>query len=239
VTVVALCHRLRDAARLARAVEPLPVRFVVIISNNTRRSGAVFLAAQVLDLVSLGRGLMWALRTLFAGRVRLSLRPLHDPANLGWIRRRQADVGLHATGVIYRRPTIDSFRLGILNAHIGLLPAYRGRSVMEWSLLNGDPTGITTFFIDEGIDTGRSVVLREEVDVSGFSAVAAAKAFLFSQDADMYAKALQRLLAEDFEPLEQNIAEGRRWYAMSGLLTDAVSELLRARQGRQEGSDGN
>jgi methionyl-tRNA formyltransferase len=110
---------------------------------------------------------------------------------------------------------------------------------MEWSLLNGDPTGITTFFIDEGIDTGRSVVLREEVDVSGFSEVAAAKAFLFSQDADMYAKALQRLLAEDFEPLEQDIAEGRRWYAMSGLLTDAVSELLRARQGRQEGSDSN
>lgn len=159
-------------------------------------------------------------------RMKLSLRPLHDAAVLDWIRRHRPDVGLHATGVIYRRSAIDCFRLGILNAHIGLLPAYRGRSVMEWSLLNGDPTGITTFFIDEGIDTGRTVILREEIDVSGFSDVAAAKAYLFLRDANMYAKALERLLAGDFEPAEQDIAEGRRWYAMSRLFTDAASQIL-------------
>jgi hypothetical protein len=38
---------------------------------------------------------------------------------------------LHATDVIYRTETLQAFRLGILNAHIGVLPRYRGRSVME------------------------------------------------------------------------------------------------------------
>src|SRR5436305_11718144 len=95
--------------------------------------------------------------------------------------------------VIYRRPAIEAFRLGILNAHIGLLPRYRGRSVMEWSLLNGDPTGVTTFFVDEGIDTGARIVLRQHVDVYDCPEVDDAKRYLFSLDGAMYAEALRRL----------------------------------------------
>jgi len=74
-------------------------------------------------------------------------RPLDNPTSIERLRSLQCDVGLHAANVIYREPTISAFRLGILNAHIGILPKYRGKSVAEWSILQGDSTGATVFFL--------------------------------------------------------------------------------------------
>ena len=45
-------------------------------------------------------------------------------------------------------------RLGTLNAHPGLLPAYRGVDVLAWAILRGDPVGVTVHLADRGIDTG-------------------------------------------------------------------------------------
>ena len=44
--------------------------------------------------------------------------------------------------------------LGTLNAHPGLLPAYRGVDVVAWAILRGDPVGVTVHLADPGIDTG-------------------------------------------------------------------------------------
>lgn len=46
-------------------------------------------------------------------------------------------------------------RLGCINAHAGKLPAYRGRNVINWAIINGETElGLTVHVIDEGIDTG-------------------------------------------------------------------------------------
>lgn len=45
-------------------------------------------------------------------------------------------------------------RIGILNAHPGLLPKYRGVDVIQWAIYNFDPIGVTIHFIDKGVDTG-------------------------------------------------------------------------------------
>src|SRR6185295_10516738 len=107
---------------------------------------------------------------------------------------------------------------------IGLLPEYRGRSVMEWSILAGAPTGISVFFMDSGIDTGRDIVVRRAVDPRGES-VLSAKASLFERDGELYADALRRLVAEPDCPMEEN-SGGRRYYVMSGLLTSVVDAML-------------
>jgi methionyl-tRNA formyltransferase len=186
-----------------------------------------YLAAVAVDLVRLGpRGWIRAGRLLAAGRLRIMTRPLADPRTIAALRRLRADVGLHDMPVIYPRSVIDCFELGILNAHIGLLPKYRGRSVMEWSILNGDATGITTFFIDEGIDTGSRIVLRREVSVTGFADVQAAKDYLFSLAGEMYAKALEALQDPALMLIRQRVEEGTRWYVMSKLLTGVVDRVL-------------
>lgn len=49
-------------------------------------------------------------------------------------------------------------RLGTFNLHAALLPQYRGAAPINWAIINGDTeTGLTTFFLDEHIDTGRII----------------------------------------------------------------------------------
>jgi methionyl-tRNA formyltransferase len=56
-------------------------------------------------------------------------------------------------------------RLGSICFHPSLLPKYRGRSAINWALINGETkTGLTLFWVDEGIDTG-PILLQKEVAV--------------------------------------------------------------------------
>lgn len=55
---------------------------------------------------------------------------------------------------------------GTFNLHASLLPAYRGAAPINWAIINGEvETGVTTFFIDEKIDTGE-IILQHKVNIS-------------------------------------------------------------------------
>jgi methionyl-tRNA formyltransferase len=54
---------------------------------------------------------------------------------------------------------------GTFNLHASLLPNYRGAAPINWAIINGETkTGVSTFFIDEKIDTG-NIILQEEVTI--------------------------------------------------------------------------
>lgn len=56
-------------------------------------------------------------------------------------------------------------RLGTFNLHAALLPQYRGAAPINWAIINGDTqTGVTTFFLDHEIDTGK-VIYRQAVPI--------------------------------------------------------------------------
>lgn len=214
---VALCAHLDKALALGRRIASVPGVELRLFVCSPRWP---------LQLLRIGgNGLLLSLRLWRRGALAFTRHSLDDRRTLRRLRAFGADVGLHATDVIYRRETLEAFRLGILNAHIGLLPRYRGRSVMEWSILQGDPAGITVFFMDEGIDTGPRIVTRRTVDLSGRRTVDAAKRHLFSLDGEMYAEALARLSEPGFSPLP-NGPGGRRHYVMSRLFTVVVSRIL-------------
>ena len=60
--------------------------------------------------------------------------------------------------VVWKLPTSGTF-----NLHASLLPQYRGAAPINWAVINGETkTGVTTFFINEEIDTGK-IILSEEV----------------------------------------------------------------------------
>jgi len=62
--------------------------------------------------------------------------------------------------VVWQMPAFGTF-----NLHASLLPAYRGAAPIHWALINGETkTGVTTFFIDDKIDTGE-IILQEEIGV--------------------------------------------------------------------------
>ena len=52
-------------------------------------------------------------------------------------------------------------RFGTFNVHAALLPQYRGAAPINWAVINGErQTGVTTFFLDHDIDTGRIIEQR-------------------------------------------------------------------------------
>ena len=54
---------------------------------------------------------------------------------------------------------------GTFNLHASLLPQYRGAAPINWAIINGEKrTGVTTFFIDEKIDTGE-IILQKETSI--------------------------------------------------------------------------
>ena len=56
----------------------------------------------------------------------------------------------------------DFPELGTFNLHASLLPQYRGAAPINWAIINGEEkTGVTTFFIDDKIDTGEIILSRE------------------------------------------------------------------------------
>ena len=55
--------------------------------------------------------------------------------------------------------------LGTFNLHASLLPNYRGAAPINWAIINGETqTGVTTFFIDEKIDTG-AIILAKNIAI--------------------------------------------------------------------------
>ena len=70
-----------------------------------------------------------------------------------------------AYGKILPKELLDIPRLGCINVHGSLLPQYRGAAPIQWAVLNGDKTtGITTMYMDVGMDTG-DMILKEKVQI--------------------------------------------------------------------------
>lgn len=70
-----------------------------------------------------------------------------------------------AYGKILPKEILEIPALGCINVHASLLPKYRGAAPIQWAVLNGDKsTGVTTMYMDEGMDTG-DMILTEKVDI--------------------------------------------------------------------------
>lgn len=70
-----------------------------------------------------------------------------------------------AYGKILPKELLEIPKLGCINVHGSLLPEYRGAAPIQWAVLNGDKkTGITTMYMDVGMDTG-DMILKEEVEI--------------------------------------------------------------------------
>lgn len=78
----------------------------------------------------------------------------NSPNSLARLKQWSPDLIIFTGGNILRRPLLNVPQLGVINAHLGLLPEIRGMSSPEWSLLNNVPVGVAVHYIDEGIDTG-------------------------------------------------------------------------------------
>jgi len=81
---------------------------------------------------------------------------LRDPEWPGRLQALGADVAVVvAFGQILPKAVLEAPRRGSINVHGSILPRYRGAAPIQWAIMRGETsTGITTFQMDEGMDTG-------------------------------------------------------------------------------------
>jgi methionyl-tRNA formyltransferase len=87
---------------------------------------------------------------------------LRDPEWPPRLAELRADVAVVvAFGQILPRPVLDVPARGSINIHASLLPKYRGAAPIQWAIIRGETeTGITTFKMDAGMDTGDILLMR-------------------------------------------------------------------------------
>ena len=87
---------------------------------------------------------------------------LKDPEFLEALAAWKADLFVVVAFRMLPKVVWEMPRLGTFNLHAALLPQYRGAAPINWAVINGDKaTGVTTFMIDEGMDTG-GIMFREQ-----------------------------------------------------------------------------
>lgn len=71
-----------------------------------------------------------------------------------------------AYGKIIPKEILEIPKYGCVNVHPSLLPKYRGSAPIQWAILNGDKeTGVTTMYLDEGMDSG-DIILQTETKIN-------------------------------------------------------------------------
>lgn len=86
---------------------------------------------------------------------------MKDPAFIEELRSYRADLQVVVAFRMLPEIVWSMPRFGTFNVHAALLPQYRGAAPINWAVINGETqTGVTTFFLDHDIDTGRVIMQR-------------------------------------------------------------------------------
>jgi methionyl-tRNA formyltransferase len=94
-------------------------------------------------------------------------------------------------------------KFGTFNLHASLLPQYRGAAPINWAIINGEKeTGITTFFLDQKIDTGK-IIFQESVKISSETNAGELHDTLMSKGAELVHKTVQAIAADNLQLIEQ------------------------------------
>ena len=112
-----------------------------------------------------------------------------------------------AFGQILSKELLDMPQKGNINVHGSLLPKYRGAAPIQWSVINGDKeTGVTTMFMDEGMDTG-DMLLKEVVEIGAEETAGELFDRLSILGAEVLSKTINKLQAGTLTREKQNHAE--------------------------------
>ena len=104
-------------------------------------------------------------------------------------------------------------RLGVLGAHWGPLPGYRGMNVTEWAVFNGDPPAVSVQFLSAGVDTG-DIVMRRPLPVHRGDTLDTLRERSSGLGTQLLAEAVLMLEAGETTRTPQRLEEGRQYFVM-------------------------
>ncbi len=135
-----------------------------------------------------------------------------DPNTLAKLEALEADAFIViAYGQILSQQILDMPRIGCINAHGSILPAYRGAAPIQWCLYKGETkTGVTTMLMDAGMDTG-PMLMKETMPIGLLDNAWQLAEKLSQTSAKLLPVTLQKLHQQFIRPLPQD--KGQATYA--------------------------
>ncbi len=93
--------------------------------------------------------------------------------------------------------------LGTFNLHASLLPQYRGAAPINWTIINGEEvTGVTTFFLDQNVDTGK-ILFQRKVDILPDETAGELRHRLMAAGASLVLDTVKAIESSNFRTIDQ------------------------------------
>ena len=125
---------------------------------------------------------------------------MKDPAFINQLRSYKANLQVVVAFRMLPEVVWDMPAFGTFNVHAALLPQYRGAAPINWAVINGETrTGVTTFFLDKDIDTGR-VIMQKPFDVPDTANAEYVYDGLMHLGAEICLETLEKIIAADGHP---------------------------------------
>ena len=126
-----------------------------------------------------------------------------------------------AYGKILPKNILEIPKYGCINVHGSLLPKYRGAAPIQWAIINGEEkSGVTTMFMDEGMDTG-DMLLKEEIKIEDEDTSESLYFKLSNLGSELLIKTLDKLQNGKLDPQKQNEKDA----TYSKMLTKDMGEI--------------
>ena len=134
---------------------------------------------------------------------------LKDEHFLAQLKELQADLFVVVAFRMLPKEVWKMPAFGTINLHASLLPNYRGAAPINWALINGDEeTGVTTFFIDEAIDSGK-IIAQKAVKISNNTNAGELHDELMSVGAELTLKTVTAISQQTHTVIDQDKFDGK------------------------------
>ena len=136
---------------------------------------------------------------------------MKDPAFVEQLKSYKANLQVVVAFRMLPEVVWDMPKYGTFNVHAALLPQYRGAAPINWAVINGETqTGVTTFFLDKDIDTGR-VIMQKPFAIPDEANVEYVYDGLMHLGAEICLETLEKIIASDGYPesIPQEELEGK------------------------------
>jgi methionyl-tRNA formyltransferase len=142
---------------------------------------------------------------LSQGLTVLQPKNLKDPEFLEALKALNADIQVVVAFRMLPKQVWQMPKLGTFNLHASLLPDYRGAAPINWAIINGESqSGVTTFFIDDKIDTG-AVIDQTIMDIADEETLGELHDRMMVSGAELVNKTLNDIENQSYTLKEQDI----------------------------------
>lgn len=142
------------------------------------------------------------------GALLLQPESLGDESFIATLRSLELDLGVVVAFRMLPQAVWSMPRLGTINLHTSLLPAYRGAAPVNWAIMNGEKeSGVTTFLLDEGMDSGK-ILMRAGTAITEQDTSGTLHARLSVLGSRLVVETVEGLLQGTLQPSVQPAAEG-------------------------------